>query len=150
MSYVFGFFRVDGVRQLTHHDAAVYSARRFEMLEIVEKSLYYLIDRPIVHSELSGLPYMVIFNQIKLFCSLCYFINSAICYYDDPNHEIFTCFCRGNLDFVSSVSCSTICYYDDPNHEIFTCFCRGNLDLCYFVSSVSCSTILPIETSSPV
>ena len=93
---------------------------------------------------------MVIFNQIKLFCSLCYFINSAICYYDDPNHEIFTCFCRGNLDFVSSVSCSTICYYDDPNHEIFTCFCRGNLDLCYFVSSVSCSTILPIETSSPV
>ena len=68
MSYVFGFFRVDGVRQLTHHDAAVYSARRFEMLEIVEKSLYYLIDRPVVHSELSGLPYMVTFNQFKLFC----------------------------------------------------------------------------------
>ena len=38
------------------------------MLEIVEKSLYYLIDRPVVHSELSGLPYMVTFNQFKLFC----------------------------------------------------------------------------------
>ena len=52
-------FRVDGVRQLTHLDAAIYSARRMEMLEIVEKSLYYLVDRPVVHSELSGLPYMV-------------------------------------------------------------------------------------------
>ena len=49
-------FRVDGVRQLTHLDAAVYSAQRMEMLEIVEKSLHYLIDRPVVHSELSGLP----------------------------------------------------------------------------------------------
>ena len=59
-------FRVDGVRQLTHLDAAVYSARRMEMLEIVEKSLYYLIDRPVVHSELSGLPYMVLFYRITL------------------------------------------------------------------------------------
>ena len=31
------------------------------MLEIVETTLFYLIDRPVVHSEVSGLPYMVSF-----------------------------------------------------------------------------------------
>ena len=61
LSFINRFYSVDGVRVLTRFDAAVYTARRTEMLEIVETTLFYLIDRPVVHSEVSGLPYMVSF-----------------------------------------------------------------------------------------
>ena len=54
-------FRVNGVRVMSRHDAAVYTARRLEMLHIVEDTLHYLVQRPVVHSELSGWPFMVIF-----------------------------------------------------------------------------------------
>ena len=46
---------------MSRHDAAVYTARWLEMLHIVEDSLYYLVQRPVVHSELSGWPFMVTF-----------------------------------------------------------------------------------------
>ena len=59
INFIYHFCSVDGVRVLTRFDAAVYTARRAEMLEIVETTLFYLIDRPVVHSEVSGLPYMV-------------------------------------------------------------------------------------------
>ena len=61
LSFTDHFCSVDGVRVLTRFDVAVYTARRTEMLEIVETTLFYLIDRPVVHSEVSGLPYMVSF-----------------------------------------------------------------------------------------
>ena len=32
------------------------------MLNIVEATLFYLVDRPVVHSEVSGLPFMVSFS----------------------------------------------------------------------------------------
>ena len=44
---------------MSHYDAALYTARRLEMCEIVEMTLFYFIDRPQVHSPLSGLPFMV-------------------------------------------------------------------------------------------
>ena len=46
---------------MSRHDAAVYTAQRLEMLHIVEDSLYYLVQRPVIHSELSGWPFMVTF-----------------------------------------------------------------------------------------
>ena len=42
--FTYHFCSVDGVRVLTCFDAAVYTARRTEMLEIVETTLFYLID----------------------------------------------------------------------------------------------------------
>ena len=57
--YFYYFLRIEGVRYLTHYEASVYTARRLEMLTIVEATLFYLVDRPVVHSELSGLPFMV-------------------------------------------------------------------------------------------
>ena len=59
-------FRVNGVRVMSRHDAAVYTARRLEMLHIVEDTLHYLVQRPVVHSELSGWPFMVMFR--RCFC----------------------------------------------------------------------------------
>ena len=59
-------FRVNGVRVMSRHDAAVYTARRLEMLHIVEDTLHYLVQRPVVHSELSGWPFMVMFRQVFL------------------------------------------------------------------------------------
>ena len=44
---------------MSHYDAAIYTARRLEMCEIVEMTLFYFVDRPQVHSPLSGLPFMV-------------------------------------------------------------------------------------------
>ena len=44
---------------MSHYDAAIYTARRLEMCEIVEMTLFYFIDRPQVHLALSGLPFMV-------------------------------------------------------------------------------------------
>ena len=60
------FCSLDGVRVLSRFDAAVYTARRTEMLEIVEATLFYLVDRPVVHSEVSGLPFMVSFISFVL------------------------------------------------------------------------------------
>ena len=53
-------FRVGDFKLMSHYDAALYTARRLEMCEIVEMTLFYFIDRPQVHSPLSGLPFMVI------------------------------------------------------------------------------------------
>ena len=54
------FFRVGDFKLMSHYDAALYTARRLEMCEIVEMTLFYFVDRPQVHSPLSGLPFMVI------------------------------------------------------------------------------------------
>ena len=59
LQLVYVIFSIDGVRTLTHFDAAVYTARRLEMLRIADATLFYLVKRPVVHSELSGLPFMV-------------------------------------------------------------------------------------------
>ena len=53
------FLRVGDFKVMSHDDAAIYTARRLEMCEIVEMTLFYFIDRPQVHSPLSGLPFMV-------------------------------------------------------------------------------------------
>ena len=53
------FFRVGDFKLMSHYDAALYTARRLEMCEIVKMTLFYFIDRPQVHSPLSGLPFMV-------------------------------------------------------------------------------------------
>ena len=58
--YLSYFFRVGDFKLMSHYDAALYTARRLEMCEIVEMTLFYFIDRPQVHSPLSGLPFMVI------------------------------------------------------------------------------------------
>ena len=52
-------FRLHGFKIMSHFDAVLYTARRFEMCEIVESTLFFLRDRPQVHSEVSGLPFMV-------------------------------------------------------------------------------------------
>ena len=44
---------------MSHYDAAIFTARRLEMCEIVELTLLYLQDRPVVHSEVSALPFLV-------------------------------------------------------------------------------------------
>ena len=53
------FLRIHGLKVMSHYDAALYTARRLEMCEIVEMMLFYFLDRPQVHSPLSGLPFMV-------------------------------------------------------------------------------------------
>ena len=55
----FLFSRICGFKVMTHYEAAIYTARRLEMCEIVEQTLFYFLDRPMVHSPLSGLPFMV-------------------------------------------------------------------------------------------
>ena len=52
-------FSIGDVRIISHYEAAVFTARRNEMCEIVEVTFHYLVDRPQVHSEVSGLPFMV-------------------------------------------------------------------------------------------
>ena len=59
VSMVFVFF-LDSMPQ------CILLARRTEMLEIVEATLFYLVDRPVVHSEVSGLPFMVSFISFAL------------------------------------------------------------------------------------
>ena len=55
---------------MSHYNAAIYTARRLEMCEIVEMTLFYFINRPQVHSALSGLPFMVS-TLVKSYSSLC-------------------------------------------------------------------------------
>ena len=57
--YYLNFLRVSGFKIMSHYDAALFTARRLEMCEIVEMTLFYFLDRPQVHSPLSGLPFMV-------------------------------------------------------------------------------------------
>ena len=45
---------------ITHQQAALYTARRQEMIEVLETSFFYLITHPEVHSPLSDLPFQVI------------------------------------------------------------------------------------------
>ena len=41
------------------------------MCEIVEQTLFYFLDRPMVHSPLSGLPFMVSVLTISGLCICC-------------------------------------------------------------------------------
>ena len=59
MFVFFVFLRVCGFKVMSHYEAAIFTARRLEMCEIVEMTLFYFLDRPQVHSPLSGLPFMV-------------------------------------------------------------------------------------------
>ena len=52
-------FRIHGHKIMSHQEAAIFTARRMEMCEIVESTLLYLQDRPVVHSEVSALPFLV-------------------------------------------------------------------------------------------
>lgn len=52
-------FRVGQFRIISHYNAALFTARRDEMCSIVELTFRYLADRPQVHSDVSGLPFMV-------------------------------------------------------------------------------------------
>ena len=56
-------FSLHGFKIMTHPDAALYTARRLEMCQIVELTLFYLHDRPTVHSPVSGLPFMVFYFE---------------------------------------------------------------------------------------
>ena len=57
---------------MSHYNAALYTARRLEMCEIVEMTLFYFLDRPQVHSPLSGLPFMVSgYNDCANFLCMC-------------------------------------------------------------------------------
>ena len=56
---------------MTHYEAAIYTARRLEMCEIVEQTLFYFLDRPMVHSPLSELPFMVSVLTISGLCIRC-------------------------------------------------------------------------------
>ena len=57
--FYFTFSSIGDVRIISHYAAAVFTARRNEMCEIVEMTLFYILDCPQVHSPLSGLPFMV-------------------------------------------------------------------------------------------
>ena len=57
--FVWFFLGVCGFKIMSHYEAAIFTARRLEMCEIVEMTLFYFLDRPMVHSPLSGLPFMV-------------------------------------------------------------------------------------------
>ena len=56
--FVFRFRRLPGLL-ITHQRAALYTARRQEMIEVVELMLFYLLQRPVVHSLYSDLPFQV-------------------------------------------------------------------------------------------
>ena len=52
------FRRLPGLL-ITHQRAALYTARRQEMIQVVELTLFYLLQRPVVHSPMSDLPFQV-------------------------------------------------------------------------------------------
>ena len=56
--YAFSSFVGFGMT-ITHRKAAVFTARRFELLEVVNSTLTYLHPDSRVHSFLSPLPYQV-------------------------------------------------------------------------------------------
>lgn len=57
----FIYLRLHGHKIMSHQEAAIFTARRLEMCEIVELTLLYLRDRPRVHSDVSDLPFLVSF-----------------------------------------------------------------------------------------
>ena len=110
-------------RIISHYDAALYTARRSEMCDIVEVTFRYLADRPQVHSDVSGLPFMVIFclhaNFMLFSCCfrvlvmlvklvklvMCSLIECALdlcseLYQDMLHHDFFTCLRESNDEFV--------------------------------------------------
>ena len=111
-------FRVNGVRVMSRPDAAVYTARRLEMLHIVEDTLHYLVQRPVVHSELSGWPFMVMFR--RCFCQVIisafsstgsdsdltiiidvFFTFQRALQHDMPRRCFFSCVRESNAEFIS-------------------------------------------------
>ena len=44
---------------MSHESAAIYTARRFEMCDVVDRTLFYLVGRPVVHSDYSVMPFLV-------------------------------------------------------------------------------------------
>ena len=57
---LFVIFSVGQFRIISHYNAALFTARRDEMYSIVKVTFRYLVDRPQVHSDICGLPFMVI------------------------------------------------------------------------------------------
>ena len=66
---IYLFSSIHSFKIMSHFDAVVYTARRFEMCEIVESTLFYLRDHPQVHSDVSGLPFMVRYTEILIILS---------------------------------------------------------------------------------
>ena len=112
--FYFVLFSVGEFRIISHYEAAVFTARRDEMLSIVEVTFRYLADRPQVHSEVSGLPFMVSLsgdhdyrmsqaNSLSWGC----FSKSCICllqralYQDMPHRDFFSCLRESNSEFIS-------------------------------------------------
>ena len=44
---------------ITHQRAALFTARRQEMIEVLERSFFYLLTHPVVHSPHSEIPFQV-------------------------------------------------------------------------------------------
>ena len=53
---------------LSHRQAAVFTARRLELCEVVDGTLFYLRPDSRVHSYLSPLPYEVRYCIMCIFC----------------------------------------------------------------------------------
>ena len=56
--YNFSYHRVTGLI-ITHQRAALFTARHQEMIEVLERSFFYLITHPEVHSPHSEIPFQV-------------------------------------------------------------------------------------------
>ena len=63
--YLCSYRRVTGLI-ITHQRAALFTARRQEMIEVLERSFFYLLNHPEVHSPHSEIPFQVIFRLIEL------------------------------------------------------------------------------------
>ena len=63
--YLCSYRRVTGLI-ITHQRAALFTARRQEMIEVLERSFFYLLTHPEVHSPHSEIPFQVIFRLIEL------------------------------------------------------------------------------------
>ena len=54
----YSYRRVTGLI-ITHQRAALFTARRQEMIEVLERSFFYLLTHPEVHSPHSKIPFQV-------------------------------------------------------------------------------------------
>ena len=88
--YLCSYRRVTGLI-ITHQRAALFTARRQEMIEVLERSFFYLLTHPEVHSPHSEIPFQVIFRLIELvivsialhvlsFLQLFYCVISSFCF----------------------------------------------------------------------
>ena len=116
------FCSLDGVRVLSRFDAAVYTARRTEMLEIVEATLFYLVDRPVVHSEVSGLPFMVSFISCVSF---------ALIYYQSSYFSILVLWAYWVVKLICTLlglKCllQRMLYNNTPHRDFFCCLRESN------------------------